>query len=56
MAHLWFPDNETAQALLKVPIRLGLPIVLTQVLRPRIHQEYFEITIPGCSIAKNSPP
>jgi Flavin containing amine oxidoreductase len=40
----------------RLPLGLCLPLMLTQMFSPRIHQKYFQITIRDLSIAEHRPP
>jgi hypothetical protein len=55
MPHFRVGGQATAQALFQFVIRLRLSLVLTQMLAPRIHQEYFQVAIRCCGIAEDPP-
>ena len=55
MTHHGFSIKTAVYSLFQLPIGLGLPLMLTQMLRPRVHQEYFQITIRDFSIAEDCP-
>ena len=40
----------------QLTVGLGLPLMLTQMLRPRVHQKYLQITIGDFSVAEDCPP
>src|ERR1700722_2253973 len=55
MPHFRVGGQATAQALFQFVIRLRLSLVLTQMFAPRIHQEYFQVTIRRCGITEDPP-
>ena len=55
MTHYRFSRKTAVYSLLKLPICLGLPLMLTQMLRPRVHQEYLQITISDFGISEDCP-
>ena len=55
VTHLWDAGNVTAQPHLQLAVRSCLPLMLTQMFRPRIHHEYLQIAIRDFSIAEDPP-
>src|ERR1700722_19010584 len=56
MTHRGRGGDITVQTLFQFTIGLGLPLVLTQVFGPGIHQEYFQIVVGDFSISEDPPP
>src|ERR1700683_870659 len=56
MTHRGRGSDITLQAFFQFTVSLCLPLVLTQVLCPGIHQEYFQIVIGNLRVAIDSPP
>ena len=56
MTYLRVAGDVARQALLHLAVRLGLPFVLSQMLRPRIHEEYLQIAVRDFSITVDTPP
>ena len=56
MTHHRFSRKTAVYSLFQLPVGLGLPLMLTQMLRPGVHQEYLQITIRDFSIAEDCPP
>jgi hypothetical protein len=55
MAHDRFSPNIAGYSLFQLTIGLGLPLMLTQMLRPGVDQEYLQITIRDFGITENCP-
>jgi hypothetical protein len=55
MLHFRFPASIAVYLVLQFAIGQRLPRVLAQVLRPRMHQKCFDITISGFRVVKDSP-
>ena len=55
MTHHRFSRKTVVYSLFQFTVGLGLPLMLTQMLCPRVHQEYLQITIRDFSIAEDSP-
>jgi len=56
MTHRGRGGDITEQALFQFMLGLCLPLVLTQMLRPGTHEEYFQIVIGNFGVAKDPPP
>jgi hypothetical protein len=56
MTYLRRAGEVDREALLHFPVRLRLPLVLSHVFCPRIHEKYLQIAICNFGIAKDPPP
>src|ERR1700733_15878437 len=55
MTHYRFSGKIAVYSPFQLTVRLGLPLMLTEMLGPRVHQKYLQITIRDFSIAEDCP-
>src|SRR5580693_4577222 len=56
MMHPRFSGKIAVYSPFQLTVGLSLPLMLTQVFCPRVHQEYLQITIGDFSVSEDSPP
>src|SRR5208283_4417018 len=56
MTHHRFSGKIAVYSPFQLTVGQGLPLMLTQVLCPRVHQENLQITVRDFSIAEDCPP
>jgi hypothetical protein len=56
MTHHRFSGKTAGYSPFQLTVGLGLPLMLTQVLCPRVHQKYLQVTIRDFSVAEDCPP
>ena len=55
MTHHRFSRKTAVYSLFQLTVGLGLSLMLTQMLCPRVHQKYLQKTIRDFSIAEDTP-
>src|SRR5580704_16237029 len=56
MMHFRFLGDVATQAFFYLAVRFGLPFVLPQMFRPRMHQKYLDVAIRRLGVTVHSPP
>src|ERR1700678_2316667 len=55
MTHRRFSGKIAVYSPFQLAVGLGLPLMLAQMLCPRVHQEYLQITIRDFNVAEDCP-